>query len=200
MIISCQITQPTHTHLQSQSQTHTQLIWKLPDVHPLTVDVLVEILQNNETQTLTLSLCVPDVSLKMRAFCVFWELLICNAKLWWWISQAFKCDTHTDMMLIYSLFRYFQSDRLRRSDRYKASRRNSNELLGKSWIFYAEEELKILLYYTRFNLLIVYVYVHLKEIFCLDFAYESWMKGDERGWKLTDSSYCSKKMNLTAER
>lgn len=83
MIISCQITQPTHTHthLQSQSQTHTQLIWKLPDVHPLTVDVLVEILQSNETQTLTLSLCVPDVSLKMRAFCVFWELLICNAKL-----------------------------------------------------------------------------------------------------------------------
>ncbi len=90
--------------------------------------------------------------------------------------------THTDIMLIYSLFSYFQSDRLRRSDRYKASRRNSNQLLGKSWILYAEDELKIVLYYTRFNLLMVCVYVHLKEIFCLDFAYESF-KEDE-SWQI----------------
>ncbi len=105
---------------------------------------------------LTLSHCV-DVSLKMRAFCVFRELLICYAKLWWWISQAFKCEAHTDMMLIYSLFRWKLQWRC--SDRYKASRRNSNLkwIVRKSWIFYAAEELKILLYYTRFNLLILCV-------------------------------------------
>lgn len=69
----------THTQALTITVTHTQLIWKLPDVHPFTVDVLVEVLQSNETQTLTLSLCV-DISLK-TSLCVFWELLICNAKL-----------------------------------------------------------------------------------------------------------------------